>query len=414
MAAGLLRIGIVLAIATAVVAGDIGAATAQERTRTLFDMLFKKKSTAKKPAQTRKKKRKTTRVKRTVNRAKRRSLTASGGDGSSPAPAPQAVQKIENARVVLVVGDFLGGALADGLSDAFTELAGVRVVSRTRGSSGMVRDDFYDWPGTIGAIIAEEKPSVVVMMIGSNDRQKMTVDGRREQPSSPAWAAEYDRRLATFAKTVTDTGTPLLWVGMPPFRPNKMNAAMIGFNAQYRTAAQNVGAQFIDVWDGFADSDGKFTMRGPDINGRDTQLRSGDGINVTKAGRRKLAFYAERGLSKLLGNALDPSIGTLTKDNLPALMLTPVATPDTGGRTTPVALADPAFDGASELLGETVAVRSASELVRTSTDTFLLEGLAPDPQPGRVDDHSWPPRDLPKPEAPGSFNRPIESADATR
>ena len=34
-----------------------------------------------------------------------------------------------------------------------------------------------------------------------------------------------------------------------------------------------------------AQAAGKYTSRGPDINGRDTQLRASDGINVTKAGR---------------------------------------------------------------------------------------------------------------------------------
>lgn len=404
MAAGVARILSLVLIAFAVAVGSVETTAAQERSRTLFDMLFNKKTTTKRPA-TRKKSRvapKQRVKKKVVRRSSTRKTTSTRKrSAAAPAPAPQAVQKIENARVVLVVGDFLGGAMADGLTDAFAELAGVRVSDHTNGSSGMVRNDYYDWPGTIAAIIAEEKPSVVLMMVGSNDRQKMTVNGRREEVGSDAWNAEYDRRLASFATTVQEAGVPLLWAGMIPFKSRSMTAGMLSLNTRYRNAVESVGGQFIDVWDGFADAEGKYISRGPDINGQDTQLRSSDGINVTRAGRAKLAFYGERALRKLLGNALDPDIGTLTKESLPTLVLNPIATLDTGERTPPIALSDPAFDSASsgELLGATVTTRTAS-LVHTATSDLLVEGIAPAPEPGRIDDHAWPPRDLPKPASP--------------
>ncbi len=393
MVAGPVRIAALVLIAFAVALGSVASASAQQRPRTLFDMLFNKKpEVAKRP--TTKKKRRVTRQTRTSKKTAVRRSTA----GSVQEEAPKVVQKIDNARVVLVVGDFLGGALADGLKDAFAELAGVRVVDRTNGSSGMVRDDFYNWPANISGIIEEEKPSIVVMMVGSNDRQKLSVEGRREEVGSQAWNGEYERRLTTFAQAVQNAGVPLVWAGMVPFRSSSMSADMLSFNAFYSAAAESVGGQFVDMWDGFADADGKYTSRGPDINGRDTQLRSSDGINVTGDGRRKLAFYAERALRKLLGNALDPEIGTLTEESLPALTLNPVSTPDSGDRTAPVAMADPAFDsaGSGELLGETVSARTAG-LVKTPANDLLLEGIAPEPQPGRVDDHAWPPRDLPAP-----------------
>ena len=398
MTAGLLRAAMLVFIACAVAVGGAGTAGAQERPRTLFDMLFNKKPTTSKRVKPSKKSRVTPRTSTKKKASRNRSSSSARATAEPPA---EPVQKIENARVVLVVGDFLGGAVADGLTDTFAELAGVRVVDRTNGSSGMVRDDYYDWPGSIASIIGEEKPSVVMMVIGSNDRQKMTVNGGREDVGSPAWNGEYDRRLAAFAKAVTDANVPLYWVGMVPFKSPSMTADMLAFNTQYRNAVEAVGGQFIDVWDGFADADGKFISRGPDINGRDTQLRAADGINVTKDGRAKLAFYAERALRKLLGNALDPDIGTLTKESLPTLVLNPIATLDTGDRTPPIALSDPAFDSAAsgELLGATVATRSAS-VVHTPANDLLIEGIAPAAEQGRIDDHVWPPRDLPKPGAP--------------
>ena len=83
--------------------------------------------------------------------------------------------------MVLVVGDFLAGGLAEGLSTAFAENPHVRVVDRTNGSSGLARDDFYDWPARIGELIDAEKPAAVVVMLGANDRQQMQ---RRRQPAN--------------------------------------------------------------------------------------------------------------------------------------------------------------------------------------------------------------------------------------
>src|SRR5690606_877322 len=135
------------------------------------------------------------------------------------APVVPAIEKAEDASRVLVVGDFLAGGLADGLAAAYEKNADVVVVNRSNGSSGLVRDDYYDWPGNIGTLIDEEKPNAVVVMIGSNDRQQMRVDGNREQPRSEAWLKEYEHRATALIKAVRDKNLPLIWVGNLPFRP---------------------------------------------------------------------------------------------------------------------------------------------------------------------------------------------------
>ena len=54
------------------------------------------------------------------------------------------------SHYVLVVGDSLADQLAQGLADAFVvERPEVAIVKKTRGSSGLVRADFYDWPAQL-------------------------------------------------------------------------------------------------------------------------------------------------------------------------------------------------------------------------------------------------------------------------
>src|SRR5690606_4901484 len=101
---------------------------------------------------------------------------------------------------------------------------------------------------------------------------------------------EYTARAGRFAAIVKQARLPLLWVGTPSFKPSGMNADMLAFNDIYRAAAEAVGGEFIDIWEGFVDDNGAFTTLGPDMNGQRVRLRGSDGINLTAAGKRKVAF----------------------------------------------------------------------------------------------------------------------------
>jgi hypothetical protein len=313
-----------------------------------------------------------------------------------PKPRPPAepetpvVEKAPDARVVLVVGDFLAGGLAEGLDTAFADNPAVRIVARSNGSSGFVRDDFYNWPVEIKSLIETEKPSVVVVMLGSNDRQQMRVGDEREQPRSENWTKEYERRTDALGKAIQEAKVPFLWVGMPAFRVAKMTSDMLAFNDIYHSAAQSHGGEFVDVWDGFVDENGAFVTSGPDINGQAVRLRSDDGINVTKAGKRKLAFYTEKPLAKILGLAAPGSVTTVSAPaGAPVEAPKPDAAPVIVDRTAPMLLSDPALDGGSELLGAAPPARADPNL---PGEKLTVEGKAPTASPGRADDFSWPPK----------------------
>ncbi|MCO6391932.1 DUF459 domain-containing protein [Aliihoeflea aestuarii] len=226
----------------------------------------------------------------------------------SPAPAAPSVAKADDARKVLLVGDFVAGGLAEGLETAFQADASVLIVNRSNGSSGLVRDDYYDWPGSLEPMIDEIEPAVVIVMLGSNDRQAMRIDGASQAPRSDLWLKEYEQRADQVANIVAAKDIPLIWVGMIPFRPSTMSADMLAFNDVYRKVAQAVDGQFVDVWDGFVDESGTFVQSGPDMNGQPTRLRADDGINVTGTGKRKIAFFVEKPLQQALGEAPQPQL----------------------------------------------------------------------------------------------------------
>jgi hypothetical protein len=297
----------------------------------------------------------------------------------APKPERQVAQKLDTARTVLVVGDFLGGGLAEGLEVAFEEQPEIRVVDRTNGSSGFVRDDYYDWPGEIEGILEEEKPAAVVVMIGSNDRQQIGT----EDVLSPEWTREYESRIEEFTASIKERNIPLVWVGMPAFKSSTMTSGMLAFNDIYRRAAEATpGGVFVDIWDGFVDENGNFTISGPDINGQPVQLRSSDGINLTSDGRRKVAFYVEKPLERILGNTeMPPVAAEVFGPPMPQGLGTQSAATLQVDRTMPVSLDDPALDGGMELLGGTV-MQPAGDATLATPD---LGDAASTPPPGRAD-----------------------------
>jgi hypothetical protein len=314
--------------------------------------------------------------------------TAPAPRSIAPPPDP-VVEKLENARKILVVGDFLANGTADGLTAAFAQAPGVVVVDRTNGSSGLVRDDYYDWPGQARGMVEEVQPSIVVVQLGSNDRQQLLVDGEREPIRSLKWTAEYERRARSLIDALGGDSRPLLWIGLPAFKSPSMTTDMVALNGVIREQVEKAGGEFIDIWDGFVDEEGKFIYTGSDINGQQVRLRGSDGINVTAAGRRKIAFYAEKSIRRLLGDAAAEGVSAIDSANFPEIFMPPAPDESVAAimRTMPVAMTDPALDGGSELLGEMPATTG---LVRSPRDQLVLDGMLSDPPEGRVDNFSWP------------------------
>jgi len=297
---------------------------------------------------------------------------------------PAAVEKRADARKVLVVGDFIGGGLGEGLAEAFEATPGIVVERRTNGSSGVVRDDYYDWPANLPGLIAETDPAVIVVSMGANDRQQMTVaGGAKEKFRSESWTKEYEARVARIAALVRESGRPLFWVGMPAFQSSAMTADMTTLNTIYRAQAEKAGGEFIDIWDGFVDEEGRFVTSGSDINGQQVRLRGSDGINLTKAGKRKLAFYVEKEIRRVLGDAA--ADGTGRQGDLRDLVVLAPAEDAEITQTQPIALTDPALDGGTALLGGAVFAKGNGKSPR---EKLVEKGEVADAPLGRVDDFS--------------------------
>ena len=370
----------------------------KKKRRSLFRILFGRK-TAKKKAVTTRKKRTTKRRKKVTKRTRKktRSKTASRKKSSGKRvkraavaiPKKEVVDKLEDAKVVLIVGDFFAGGLADGLERGLSDVASLRIVDKSNGLSGFVRNDIVDWPKRLPSLLEEFKPAYVVAMLGSNDRQLLREDGKKLKKRTPEWDAAYIKRVNSLGAVLKASNVPYTWVGLPPVRFKRMNTDFLYFNELYGKAARSPKGEFVDVWDGFSDAEGNYSRSGPDVNGQIVMLRPKDGINITKAGRRRLAFYVEATILRKLGGSGDaPGIGTAF-DFESVAPKEAAYDPERTGRTIVVRLDDPSADGGEILAGEKIDTTSA--LGNTLAVPVLNGPARVIRREGRVDSFSWPP-----------------------
>ncbi|ODS54328.1 MAG: hypothetical protein ABS40_14580 [Agrobacterium sp. SCN 61-19] len=377
--ARLMTLGLALTVVATAFITTSAEAQQPERRRTLLDLLFGERQPAYVPPQNVQRPRETNTRKKTSG-----SVTTinTRPQSTRAVAAPPPPPKLDNAKTVLVLGDFVASALGDGLKTAFEDSPGVVVENRTNGSSGLVRDDFYDWPGQLPALVSDVKPSVVVIQIGANDRQQLvTPTGRLDFRTDP-WFAAYSDRVARLASVAAETRVPVIWVGLPAFRPQNMTADALRLNTIYRSSIEKVNGEFVDIWEGFVDQEGRFIVTGSDINGQPVRLRGNDGIGFTGPGKRKLAFYVEKSVRRYLGDMTSPDLVRLDASNLPELVTLSPSENKAIVTTPPIDLFDPELDGADELLGGTVP---ASSTFLTPRDQLVKNGRLPDPPVGRVD-----------------------------
>lgn len=322
-------------------------------------------------------------------RQRQRSAPAQQQQQRSAQPAePAAAEKDPDAHRVVVFGDFFASGLRSGLEESFIESSSVAIDGESNASSGLVRDDFYNWPAVMRAYVDDpERPiDVAVIMIGGNDRQPLYSAGTEHPPRSEGWRELYTARIDEVIGIFHDARIPVYWVGLPPVQSNRLSQDYSFFNDLYRERVLRAGAEFVDIWNSFLDEDGNYAAHGPDVIGENRQLRRDDGLHFTGAGNRKLAHFVARDLRRNLERD-----GDLTA-TLPAGPLGP----------------QPYLPGEEEQesgIGQVVSLTGAPASVlglaggieptpdppdESAYFRVMVLGESPESVPGRADDFSWP------------------------
>ncbi|MCP3473776.1 DUF459 domain-containing protein [Bradyrhizobium sp. CCGUVB1N3] len=140
----------------------------------------------------------------------------------SRAPAPAKRDTIPE-RNVLVIGDSMADWLAYGLEDAYTEQPDMGVIRKHKTTSGLIKyqpkGEPSDWAAAAKGILDTEKPDVIVVMLGLNDRlairepaadksdkpaDKKNDKGARAKPQGKPGDAKTDSKPGTDAAAKPD------------------------------------------------------------------------------------------------------------------------------------------------------------------------------------------------------------------
>jgi len=278
---------------------------------------------------------------------------------SFKAPPPRKYET-PPASTVMVIGDTMADWLAYGLEEALSDSPEIGVARFIRPASGLIRydakNDSLEWSGMLKDVLATEKPSAIVIMLGLNDRlpfrdkappktgpqaaapaatqaQDKTPDApvapdaakqSGTQPSIAAaesqrqgpqgsyefhtdkWAELYGKRVDDMIAVLKSKGVPVLWVGLPAVYGTRSTGDMAYLDEIYRERAARAGIVYVDIWDGFVDENGRYATQGPDFEGQIRRLRTSDGVHFSKAGAIKLAEYLVQDLHRVMTNRLVP------------------------------------------------------------------------------------------------------------
>jgi hypothetical protein len=223
--------------------------------------------------------------------------TGSGTGHTSPAPATRAAGGVAGAGAplpvptataplrVLVVGDGLAQDVGRALTSELAPSGLAAVTVDGRPGSGLVTSTPVDWSAAVAADVARRHPSLVVVVLGSNDQVAIAGSSGSVPYGSAGWLAAYEGLVRRFDAQITATGARVLWVGMPPMSSAATSTAMLELDGVFQDVAlSSPGTVYLGSWALLSSPTGSFTATLTGTSGARVTVRSADGQRLTPTG----------------------------------------------------------------------------------------------------------------------------------
>jgi hypothetical protein len=303
---------------------------------------------------------------------------------------------------VVVFGDALADLTGQGLDDIFADAPEVAVVRKARSENGLARSDAAEWPKQIqDSLNGGQKITLAVVMIGANDRQSIREGDTTHEPLSDRWKQLYRDRVDGVMRIFQERQIPVVWIGVPPMKNDKLSVDYLAMNDIYRESVQRLGGTYVDIWPGFVNDENRYTATGPDVNGQNSRLRAGDGVLFTRAGARKAAHFADTEIKRIIEAKRTGTAIAAVPATPPVVEPAPGPAPDQPAAAQPAAPEAPAKPVAGPVLpltrpdlspgGTLVSGRPKLEgEAAVTVQRTLRDGAPPSPRQGRADDYRWP------------------------
>lgn len=200
---------------------------------------------------------------------------------------------------VAVVGDSLADGMWSGIYRVLNTDKSYFVYRGAKNSVGFAASPLTDM---IDRAFAKTRPSVLVMMIGANDRRSMFVEGKPPlQFRSPEWIAAYSQRVANFMDHAGKRGVPLLWILLPVMRtPEATRDAQLINSIVADNAQTRPHVTLLQTAEVTADATGTYAAHFRDHAGHVRLMRASDGIHFEQPGYDFVAVLIVHRLKAML------------------------------------------------------------------------------------------------------------------
>lgn len=205
----------------------------------------------------------------------------------SVTPTSEPEPKIDPGKI-LIIGDSriqteVGIELEIGLEKAYS----VESINRLGvPKSGLSRPDFYDWNDKLEELISANNPTLIIVMLGANDGQRIYKDNQPldVKENEEEWNSEYLERVKNFQRIATDKKISVVWIGNPISGLDYYNTLMIKINSLTQKGAEsNKYAYYFDIWNLLTDTENVYTDS-ITIDGEIVKVRTKDKIHLTRKG----------------------------------------------------------------------------------------------------------------------------------
>ena len=227
------------------------------------------------------------------------------GPDAPPPPGPGAAEIVAGPDVRVPTTDdplrvWIGGDSMIGSAGlAFRRIAAASGVMASdevdvRVSTGLARPDFFDWPAHLEEQVLAKDPEIVILMFGANDAQSLRrPDGSYCRRFEQCWLDTYRGRVADTMDLLREPGGKRLvvWVGQPIMSSSSGVHGIDKMNHLFwDEARKRHWVAYVDAWAWFVDAAGAYARHLPAEDGTESRMRAQDGVHLTMAGGRRLAW----------------------------------------------------------------------------------------------------------------------------
>lgn len=169
---------------------------------------------------------------------------------------------------------------------------GARLQKWAKASTGLARQDFWDWLAKAREIKANKDPDVFIVSLGVNDNQALSIRSKKRRtgfrwvnPVFDEWGELYARRVDELLDILTgpERDTPVIWIGPYAFegeRARKMGPRIHRIQRE-RVEAFDGPVTYVDVFSKTRHGDKIVWRFTPPGSSRRIKARAGDGIHLT-------------------------------------------------------------------------------------------------------------------------------------